>query len=491
MDLANNFSSFRAGSFDLQTANLSIDYRSTLGDSLYQKTLLLHEKTHELISLGTEFGLATVAICERENYISLLIITEYRKLIELLVEEQRLAQEALAIFTEAQYLVKRLGRDAAIKHYEETLSEEYLNYFNIVKGILFFPDKYRKAFLDKAIKVVFNSSIRILIVKESLFSNFKYFGEYVKSRAVSPNIRLTEFVNAVQKNKKILKLDNRTIYARLGYEYIQTSPSDIVSFINHLNTLLERPYEIAESDIRTSGVDFSSVDSLKKVYITNINSKIAENAIILENREDLLHYADIVDALFITPPPEINLDVLRFLESKWGRSIETSFCLYAKDNSKYLYSTNNIEASGLISDVFGHSMLLCKYGMVNEQRSVRDLQVSIRPDLVIFNNVNEIIDFTQKTNAKYSYAIIGVSKEHLTETLLLIDEMDIMYVCNAFKVTFIDLFERLGSNFIEAEWTTFAHKKRQINFYYSTFLGVESQDFYEEIAKYNESTDKV
>ncbi|MFA5035471.1 MAG: hypothetical protein WC500_06810 [Candidatus Margulisiibacteriota bacterium] len=412
---------------------IGLDYSQLFLDPIMAESVLIHETVHEYLAIHSNYGQATSLLCSWLPKVKHLNEDQKKRIISELRNSQLITQETSATFMAYQHVKVNNGKQYA-DVWRDKLGDDYKQYLNNIVQIIHWSQKYRDMFTKNIPLLAMDTNIMIDIEKNDLVNNPDAFYEYLRLNEHRPDWRFMRLIEFFKENMWVLTKSKEILCDRCEISCIPpVTKVETVDFMNYLAGMTNEKKRYSVEQIRGK----PSINALfSNATIANINLNLKENAECLWNIKDLLHYKDVIEAVFVNPLE--NDDIKRDLDLLVGKDHRISLLAFTRFGEKYIIGLTEAEAVSLINNELKEASLIVKWGAYKiERNNLVWLSAARPPDIIIYNNIedtNALIDTINK-NAEFSikYIHIGASQGHPFGTLFFkINELSVLHGINTY-----------------------------------------------------------
>ena len=481
----NSFWNQALGKFMPDSNLVGFDFISLFKNPLLAELVYYHEIAHSVLMNTTEFGMATMSLHANLPFIDSISFEKRNEIEKNIYNAQILTQEGSATLMQILRLKTKTNRKNARIWAKTNLSKSYYGWFIGLDFVLEMSAKYRNLFTATIPHIAMHNGFREIITNERLLDDPQKFNNYIVSWDDKPDIRFKKLIEIIKLKPQILKTSSESICAEAGINfYPDTSKATVAAYLNYLEQLKGSSFLYRESDIShpIDGVK-SVLRANQTIIVSNMNLNFVETGTPpLLNKEDLLHYADVIKAIMLF---ELRPDAryVKYLEQTLNRKIEFSMVGFLKTPEKYNFPTDLSLLSELMNNQFKEHTLLVKFVFYNPH-SINGLYFeSIRkPDVVIHNSIQSIAENLNINNIKSSklqYVYIRFGR-HPFKILVIKDHLEILHILSAYGNVGIESYLKENrSILIECDHKTLIRDPKHFNNACSIWLGIDwDMDFY-------------
>ena len=423
----NGWDELTLGHYDIEGRYIGLDYRQLFLDPVRAEITLAHEASHSVMA-EFDIGQGARNIVQVLPYVTHLTDSERNSIRKALRDSQLFVQEGFATYMEIGRLSAISGKAHALRWADQYLHPEYKERFDKLKFAFELSYKYKEAFTSKLSYIALETGFRKHVFKNDLLKTGAKMTDYLESENTNPNKRLQKLLAIVRVKPWILMKEQAVIAELAGVDfYPPTTKEEVAEFLNYISALTPSPRRYAPSEIgETPSGEKLFANAFENTMVRNINLDLATTAEAILNIEDFLHYADVVEAIFVTEAGK-NL-AYKTLEPKTNPDHEIAFLAFCKTGEKYMTVTSRDRAVKIVNDELKHASILMKQGGFDVARTHSLLSEQARnPDVIIYNSPQELRAYIADALAKiptlrFAYRHLGASEKHPFQTIALIVE---------------------------------------------------------------------
>ncbi|MFC1568109.1 hypothetical protein ACFL37_00235 [Candidatus Margulisiibacteriota bacterium] len=462
----------KLGEFRYREFVIGLDYRRLFLDPVLAESTLLHEGTHEFLALHSNYGQATTFI---SNFLQQMdhIPEDLKTNIETeMILAQLLTQESTATFM-PYLIVKGKHGQAAAEKWKNELASDYAGYLAFLVEISEWPNEYRDAFTTKIPLVALNTGILNDITKENLLRQPEAFYQKLKEESYRPDWRFMKLVALVKKNPRLTTEPEEEICRQCGIQYYPSaSKGEIARTFNELASLTPIKQRLTAEQISNKS-PFKEL--INNATIADINIDLARDAEHLWGIDDLLHYKDIIEVIYIQPFTDESLrQIFIKLTSK---DVKFSFLAYTQYGEKFTAALTKEEAIKIINIDLKNASFLLKRGAYSLENNIITWLPEVRlPDIIIYNeirNTDDLIRTVKKLDHKVQFTFVAACQGHPFRTLFFkLEGLHTLHGVNTFGNEQIAKFiELIGDKAVQATLEEVVDAKSYNN-YLSAWCGL-------------------
>ncbi len=442
----------------------------------------IHEITHGIIA-EFDFGQATQNFLWLQNSFAHLSESEQAEMAEMLVMAQNFVQEGFATLMQVQRLGSLMGKKAAREWAEKNLPPDYLSRLHEFDFLLGVSQKQKDFFTSKASEIAMQTGIRKNAPTQGVFRNPAALKDYLKGDN-NPDFRLRKMIEILKYKPYLVTRPQQEIAEACGITfYPYATKQECADFLNYVLDLSGKPERATAAMVGDTplGVDLV-LKVADKTVVSNINLNLAETAELILNTADLLHYADVLEAIILIDnnASEENKDFFRRIIKD---EPEINVIGFRQTGEKYTSMLSKAKAVEIFNNHISKPTLLVKEGYYNPSTKNMDLASGLRTaDVVIFNNADNLrysiaALVKQNKDLKLKYLHAGTTENHPFQMLIVkVDGQSPIFVASAFgnkKIS--DFIQELKDNLTIMSAEEIRENKRHLNNFMSTWLGVPWQ----------------
>jgi hypothetical protein len=415
---------------------MGLDYSKLFLDPESAMSTYYHELMHGVLFHTTEYALATAEIVRAIPGMTGLTGKEKNLVAGLLGSNQFIVQETCASLMEVVQLMNSKNKKSAKEFAESKMHPDYFARYQKVEFVLNLGRKHREAFLNKVPQIALNTDIRKRIGMGELLPNVNELKAYLEDENNNPDSRFSKVIEVLKFKPWLLTRSSAEICQTVGIrENIQVTKAELANYLNSIANLCGRKGLITEKEIRDPYQGEEIVDILNgSIVIGNMNIDFSNNSEHLWNKNDFMHYKDVIEAGFLILYREDVAEHVAVLEKEFGRKFESGIGAFAKNGEKYIYGDTVKEIAKLLNNEFKEITLIVKVSSFIAGMSFPiGFEDSRKPDVVLYNNIEEVeISFSTyfSSDKKAEYVHIRAIEGHMFHTLILIDENKVLHFVN-------------------------------------------------------------
>lgn len=418
------------GTYHIEDQWLGVDFaRLFLEDRNISDSVFIHEYVHSILA-HSDYSQGTRNIFQLAKHFDKLNDADVDKIKSLLYKNQWFCQEGYASYMQTRFLMLKIGKEPALDWAKKTFHPDYVAALEEFEFVFDIPKKKQNLFQQKIANIALETNLREAVVKNDLLTSVDNLESYLNDEDNNPDIRMRKLIAAVHDDVDIVELELEDLTSKASVKFFPVSEKSVLAdFLSYVSRQTATPHEFSESDIGDAPADEDKIHSaLDNMLVTNLNLNLAETAEFLFDINDLVHYADVLDILFLNlqdgelPYKEV-FDIL-----SGGRKPEISIIGVTKTGEKYLTLCSLEEAKSLLQNELSHVTSVVKWGGYNlEENCYVWSEPDLSPKIVLYNRPNDMVvnakKYAESKNGKMSKLHIQAAEDSAIQMLLL-KEMD-------------------------------------------------------------------
>lgn len=471
------------GKYSPQDRWIGLDFRNLFLDPLATRLTHIHELTHSVIARSTEFGQATEVIYQLLPRMRHLKSEDKELIRTTLRNAQIFTQEGTASLMELLRLNGELGKRSTLEWAKNHFTPEYYQRVEKFFFVLDLGQRYRDCFTSQIPHTAMHSGIKRAIVKQNLLSNPEKFINYLINKDVNPDERLKKMIDVIRYRTFIPTKSPLEICHLTEISYFDdVTKQDAADFLSYMHNLIGNKISISANQIR----DIKDIDVLseanEEIIIGNMNFDLPNTATVLWKIEDLLHYKENIEAIMINRMKD-DLEYKNYIEQLIGKKLEAGLIAFLKTGEKYLFGSDMMTISSLITKEFSNCTLITKWGLYKPgEKELFYFINSKKPDIVIYNTVRNLDENFQNwldNNNQTEYLFLKASQDHPFQIIIVKDSNGVLHLVNTFNKPANDFFKKYSNKLVKAKPEVFLINTKHYNNALSVWGGLSFEvDWY-------------
>lgn len=416
------------GRYHIADKWIGINY--SILDPLVANMTWVHEMSHSLIALQSDFGQATNVIAKvlQDYELDHLSDEEKGKIGKLIHDSQEFVQEGFATFMQLCWLRRQVGKAATLSWANENLPPKYLERFEKLAFAFEMSERYREYFTQKIPHLVMETAIRRYGQQLKILSSPELLEDYLSNPDNNPDKRLEKIIHVLQNKSWLVTKSLPEIAEAAGITYHDlTTKKEAANYLTYVLSLTDRPKVIQPEQIGDipEGLDGYRLAG-QNIIIGNMNVSFTEKSEVIYNYDDFFFYTNVIEAVFISLHGD-GLEYREVVKLVTGQEPEVSFGAFTfrSTGEKYLTITSKEHAAEILNNQFKDKTVIVKWGGydVSKNQFIWS-EVARPPDIVLYNNARQLTEtlkaFKGKDpEVKLKRLHVAVAENHPVQTLLL------------------------------------------------------------------------
>ncbi len=464
------------GKYDPQNRYIGLDFRRLFLDPLKAHATMAHESSHAVMS-NYDFGQAARNIFNVLSHAEHLTEEQKEAIRRALMEEQFFVQEGLATFMEIGHLAYTKGNSFALDWAEKHLNPDYKKRFDQVRhaaecppafaptfDVFALSNRYRGSYIAKLGEIALETGLRQDLVEQDLLRDGSRLVEYLQQPENNPNARLWALMKVIRCKPWLLIKSTEEIARAAGVRFRPFATSQqVADFLTYITSFTRNPRKFLASDIKETGTgEQQFLEAMESAVIGNINLDLHLTAEKLRDPADLLHYADVIDVVFVSQT---------IILHHTGQIPIIHLLAFRKTGEKYIIHLPREEAIEILNTNLKNATMLIKQGGFDLNANQGTVSPALRhPEIVLYNRPQDLnvplADFvTRNPAAAFSYGYMGATADHPFQTIIVkVADQYPLHIANGFWNKHIDqVIDTMGVGAIAMKRADMGALSRPIN----------------------------
>lgn len=393
------------GKYEPGTQSISLDVGSHLFDD--DAPVVFHEITHYWLSKFTNFGSVYSIFSEISLRPDLLTVdpSSVKAVILALHKEGYMPQEGLAHFIQVAKIFSKDGM-SGVKNLEDRLPNEPKSALSHLRFAVSWEEgELLNKLTEKVATLSLNTGIHEEVVSnlDHILFNEAKLTEYLANDSNSPNKRFEKLCLAVEKEPKILMLDDEEMCERAKIRHWPSMSNNQKAELNNVLTALTKsPTHLTKEDIITLEGNDVFTPAIEAIIIRDAN--IETNAIVNLSESEMLSEIPLMRTIFVYNNPESPCppDKFPFYSFSRRRMIINGRLLIGQPTAR-IFTDRSITK---VLDTASYDY---------EKNALKSKRAFINPDIIWYKNFNDLkvfLEMLENSNITAEWVFVAFTDPH-------------------------------------------------------------------------------